>query len=301
MIAGSSGQVTIDGDAVVRALGTGGNGAETGSDGPGNYRAGSGGGGTGGMADVTLAGGRLSAPSLLGSAEGIGGAGGNNGSDGAGGAAGDGMGGTARFSYLNEGHAIDAIVIKADGQGGQAGHSGFSSFDINGNPTFFYGTGVGGAGGRGLGGSATMLVDVDPVFADLTVSADGIGSMGGGGGTGSMGGMGTGGTATLNLAFGATTVSGALRVTASGLGGTGGTGYDNSGGRGGDALGGTATFGLAGSSTVLDAGDIGVLAEALGGAGAKAVCAAARGLLARTAAMRAAARRCSASTRARAR
>ncbi|WP_336950660.1 histidine kinase [Sphingobium aromaticivastans] len=267
MTAGGTGQVTVDGTAIVRALGKGGIGAETGADGAGSYRAGAGGFGLGGIADMTLAGGRLSAPSLLVSAEGIGGAGGNNGSDGAGGAAGDGMGGTARFSYLNEGHAIDAIVIKADGQGGQAGHSGFSSFDINGNPTFFYGTGVGGAGGRGRGGSATMLVDVDPVFADLTVSADGIGSMGGGGGTGSIGGMGTGGTATLNLAFGATTVSGALRVTASGLGGLGGTGYDNSGGRGGDALGGTATFGLAGSSTVLDAGDIGVLAEALGGAG----------------------------------
>jgi len=267
MTAGGSGQITIDGDAIVRALGKGGIGAETGSDGPGNYRAGSGGGGTGGTVDVTLAGGRLNAPSLLISAEGIGGAGGNNGSDGAGGNAGDGTGGSARFSYLNEGHAIGTVIVKADGQGGQAGHSGFSSFDNNGNPIFFYGTGIGGAGGRGFGGSASMLVDVDPAFASLTVSADGIGSMGGGGGTGSAGGTGTGGTATLNLAFGATTVSGALRVTALGLGGTGGMGYDNSGGQGGDALGGVATFGLTGSSTVLDAGDIGVLAEALGGAG----------------------------------
>ncbi|UZW57583.1 histidine kinase [Sphingobium sp. JS3065] len=267
MTAGGNGQITIDGAAIVRALGKGGIGAETSVDGAGIYRAGSGGGGTGGMVDVTLAGGRLSAPSLLVSAEGIGGAGGNNGSDGAGGDAGDGTGGTARFSYLNEGHVIGAVTVKADGTGGQAGDNGFSSFDNNGNPTFFYGVGSGGAGGRGFGGSASMLVDVDPVFASLTVSADGVGSMGGSGGTGGAGGMGTGGAATLNLAFGATTVSGALRVTALGLGGLGGAGYDNNGGRGGDALGGIATFGLSGSSTVLDAGDIGVLAEALGGAG----------------------------------
>ncbi|WDA34951.1 beta strand repeat-containing protein [Sphingobium sp. YC-XJ3] len=267
MTAGSGGQVTISGAAVVRASGQGGDGAETGSDGPGNYGAGSGGSGTGGVADVTLAGGMLTAPSLLISAEGLGGAGGNNGSDGPGAAAGDGLGGTARFSYLNEGHAIGTVTVKADGQGGGAGNSGFFSFDNNGNPTFFYGVAAGGAGGRGTGGVAAMLVDVDPLFASLTVSADGIGSMGGGGGTGGAGGTGTGGVAMLDLAFGTTTVSGALRVTAAGLGGAGGTGHDGSGGRGGDAFGGSATFGLTGSSILLDAGDIGVLAEALGGAG----------------------------------
>src|SRR3546814_6301439 len=48
-----------------------------------NYRAGMGGSGTGGGADVTLAGGALTAPSLQILAEGVGGAGGNNGSDGA--------------------------------------------------------------------------------------------------------------------------------------------------------------------------------------------------------------------------
>ncbi|WP_313801302.1 histidine kinase [Sphingobium sp.] len=268
MTAASSGQVVIDSSAIIRALGKGGIGGETGSDGPGYYLAGAGGGGAGGTVDVTLAGGQLTAPSLLISAEGIGGSGGDNGSDGPGGAAGDGTGGTARFSYLNEGHAIGDVIVKADGQGGQAGSNRFIiGFDINNNPIYDYGIGNGGAGGRGVGGSATMQVDVDPLFASLTISADGTGSMGGSGGTGSAGGVGTGGTATLNLAFGATTVSGALRVTAAGLGGTGGTGYDNSGGRGGDAFGGIATFNLSGSSTTLDAGDIGVLAEALGGAG----------------------------------
>ncbi|WP_409372096.1 beta strand repeat-containing protein, partial [Sphingobium chlorophenolicum] len=192
MTAGGSGQITVDDAAIVRALGKGGVGAEVVVDGGGNYSAGAGGGGTGGTADVTLAGGRLSVPSLLVSAEGIGGAGGVNPTDSAGGAAGDGLGGTARFSYLNEGHAIGTVVVKADGQGGQAGDNGFSSFDNNNNPIFFYGVGSGGAGGRGTGGSAVMLVDVDPVFGNLTVSADGIGSMGGGGGTGGAGGVGAG-------------------------------------------------------------------------------------------------------------
>src|SRR3546814_16404990 len=81
-----------------------------------NYRAGMGGSGTGGGADVTLAGGALTAPSLQILAEGVGGAGGNNGSDGAAGAAGDGLGGAASFSYLSEGHAIGAVTVKADGR-----------------------------------------------------------------------------------------------------------------------------------------------------------------------------------------
>src|SRR3546814_14517264 len=76
----------------------------------------------------------------------------------------------------------------------------------------------GGAGGRGTGGSATMLIDVDPLFASLTVSADGIGGTGGSGGTGGAGGAGTGGAALLDLSFGATTVNGALRVTAREIG-----------------------------------------------------------------------------------
>ncbi|WP_242128296.1 histidine kinase [Sphingobium sp. Sx8-8] len=267
MTTGSGGQILVDGGVIVQALGKGGIGGGTGSDGPGTYRAGRGGTGTGGTADVTLAGGTLTAPSLLVSADATGGAGGDNGSDGAGGDAGNGTGGTARLAYLNEGHRIGDVSVTADGLGGQAGSNRFiAGFDNNGNP-IYDGTGPGGAGGAGLGGSADMLVDVDPVFTNLTVSADGIGSVGGSGGTGSAGGAGTGGVAALNLAFGATTVSGLLKVTASGVGGLGGTGYDNVGGRGGDATGGSATFGLSGTTTTLDAGNISVLAQALGGAG----------------------------------
>src|SRR3546814_4835578 len=72
--------------------------------------------------------------------------------------------------------------LKADGRGGLAGDSGFLSFDNNNNPIFFTGSTPGGAGGRGTGGSATMLIDVDPLFASLTVRADGIGGTGGSGG-----------------------------------------------------------------------------------------------------------------------
>ena len=268
MDVGGSGQVVANDGIVVRALGKGGFGASTGSDGPGFYLAGRGGNGAGGTASVTLASGALTTPSLLVSAEGVGGTGGDNGSDGPGGTAGTGTGGVARLSYLNEGHAIDALIVKADGQGGRAGHNGFIfDIDASGNPIYSYGTGPGGAGGAGQGGTADMLIDVDPSFASLTVSADGIGSAGGIGGTSGAGGTGTGGIAALNIGFGATSVSGALRVSASGFGGLGGTGLNGTGGRGGDAFGGSARLGVAGPDSTLDAGDIGVLAEALGGAG----------------------------------
>ncbi|HKT77510.1 MAG TPA: histidine kinase, partial [Sphingobium sp.] len=270
MDVGGTAQVTASSSLTIRALGTGGAGGGTGSDGPGFYLAGAGGGGTGGTAGLVLASGALTAPSLLVSAEGVGGAGGDNASDGPSGAGGTGVGGTARVAYLSEGHAIGDLMVKADGSGGQAGSNRYiSGYDVNNNPIYSYGIGNsdGGAGGAGRGGSADMLVDVDPSFTNLTVSADGIGSAGGIGINAGAGGVGTGGVAALNLAFGTTSVSGALRVSASGLGGVGGVGLDGTGGRGGDAFGGSATLGLAGASTLLDAGDIGVLAEALGGAG----------------------------------
>lgn len=266
MSAGGTGQVTADDGIIIHAVGEGGTGASTASDG-GFYLAGAGGGGTGGTAEVTLAGGMLTAPSLLLSAAGFGGAGGDNGSDGPGGAAGNGTGGTAQLSYLNEGHALGDVTVKADGEGGEAGRNGSYGYDNNGNLVFFYGAGQGGAGGSGSGGLATMLVDVDPSFANLTISADGIGSTGASSATTSNGGAGTGGVAVFDIGFGATSVSGALKVSASGLGGDGGIGFAGAGGRGGDAFGGSATLSLAGASTLLDAGDISVLAQALGGAG----------------------------------
>ena len=267
MDVGGAGQVIADTGIIVRALGKGGFGAPTASDTATDYLAGNGGSGTGGTAGLTLASGALTTPSLLLSAEGIGGTGGDNATGGPGGAAGSGTGGTARVAYLSEGHAIGALTVKADGEGGLAGVNGYLDFDSNGNPFTVYGSGAGGAGGAGTGGMADMLIDVDPSFVSLSVSADGIGSAGGIGGTSGPGGTGTGGIATLDIGFGATSVSGSLRVSASGLGGVGGTGLDGSGGRGGDAFGGSATLGLAGSSTMLDAGDIGVIAHALGGAG----------------------------------
>lgn len=269
MDVGGTGQIIVSQELSIRAEGHGGVGGIAGSDGMGGlYVAGAGGSGTGGTAGLTLASGALTAPSLLVSAEGIGGAGGDNESDAPGGAAGNGTGGTANVAYLNEGHAIGALTVKADGQGGHAGVNGYiSGTDNNGQPIYVYGSGAGGAGGAGQGGVADMLIDVDPSFASLIVSADGIGSDGAIGGTGGAGGAGTGGIAALNIGFGATSVSGELRVSASGIGGTGGAGQIGAGGRGGDALGGSATLGLTGSSTSLDAGDIGILAQALGGAG----------------------------------
>lgn len=270
MGAGGTGQIIVSEDLSVMAQGHGGAGGGAGSDGSGGfYTAGKGGNGTGGTAELTLASGALTAPSLLVSAAGTGGAGGNNSSDAAGGAAGNGTGGTARVAYLNEGHAIGALTVTAAGEGGRAGINGYiDSFDEGtGEPIYVYGAGQGGAGGSGQGGTADMLIDVDPSFASLIVSADGIGSMGATSGSSGAGGNGAGGIATLNIGFGATSVSGELRVSASGFGGAGGTASNGAAGRGGDAFGGTATLGLTGGSTSLDAGDIGVLAQAFGGSG----------------------------------
>ncbi|QPI74705.1 histidine kinase [Sphingobium sp. Cam5-1] len=270
MGAGGTGQIVVTGELGIRARGHGGAGGEAGFGSPGGlYTAGAGGNGTGGTAELTLASGALTAPSLLVSAEGIGGAGGNNSSDGAGGAAGKGTGGTARVAYLSEGHAIGALNVSASGEGGQAGINRYiNGFDqVTGDPIYAYGPGQGGAGGAGTGGTADMLIDVDPGFASLIVSADGIGSAGADSASSGAGGTGTGGTAALNIGFGATSVSGELRVSASGFGGAGGVASSGAAGRGGDAFGGAATLGLTGASTSLDAGDIGVLAEAFGGAG----------------------------------
>ena len=270
MGAGGTGQIIVTEDLSIRAEGHGGAGGTAGSDGSGGfYIAGAGGGGTGGTAELTLASGALTAPSLLVSAAGVGGAGGNNSSDLAGGAAGSGTGGTARVAYLSEGHAIGALTVSAEGKGGLAGINGYiDSFDEGtGEPIYAYGPGQGGAGGSGQGGTADMLIDVDPGFASLIVSADGFGSAGAVSASSGAGGTGTGGIAALNIGFGATSVSGELRVSASGFGGDGGMALNGAAGRGGDAFGGTATLGLTGASTSLDAGDIGVLAEALGGTG----------------------------------
>ncbi|WEK44044.1 MAG: hypothetical protein P0Y64_04215 [Candidatus Sphingomonas colombiensis] len=268
LTAGGNGLVSVDNGIVIGAAGVGGNGAGTYADASGTYRAGNGGSGTGGGVDATLAGGTLTAPSLLVSAGGSGGSGGENGTDGAGGAAGNGIGGTATLAYRNEGHVIGSIAVNASGQGGQAGSTGqIIGYDSNDQPIYAYGIGAGGQGGRGAGGTANVLIDVDPSYGSLTVSADGVGSIGASGGTGGAGGIGAGGTAALNITFGATSVSDALRVTASGDGGMGGSGYYGAGGRGGDAQAGSATLGVAGASASLAAGNIAVLAEARGGAG----------------------------------
>lgn len=270
MGAGGTGQIIVSEDLSVLAQGYGGAGGSAGSDGPGGfYTAGKGGNGTGGTAELTLASGALTAPSLQVSAAGTGGAGGNNSSDAAGGAAGSGTGGTARVAYLNEGHAIGAMTVTAAGEGGQAGINRYIDGydDVTFEPIYAYGAGQGGAGGSGQGGMADMLIDVDPSFASLIVRADGIGSMGATSGSSGAGGNGAGGIAALNIGFGATSVSGELRVSASGFGGAGGTASNGAAGRGGDAFGGTATLGLTGASTSLDAGDIGLLAQAFGGSG----------------------------------
>lgn len=268
MTAGGSGLVTITSDVSIGADGIGGRGSDVSVSAPGLYRAGNGGAATGGVAEAVLAGGTLTVPSLTLLARGIAGGGGDNGSDGAGGAGGAGIGGTTSFAYRNEGHSVGPVEMNANGLGGQAGNARtVTRVDTNGKPIYAYGVGAGGQGGSGTGGTVNALIDVDPNYPSLTVSADGVGSVGGGGGTGGAGGVGAGGNAALNLTFGTTTVAGALTVTALGQGGDGGAGYAGAGGVGGNGVGGTATLGVAGASAVLNAGAISVLAQAQGGAG----------------------------------
>lgn len=274
MDSGSSATVTIDA-LNLSAAGVGGIGGTTQVvDDIVNFRAGTGGGATGGTIDFRLAGGTLNTDAVVLSASGLGGTGGDNEGEGNGGNAGGGIGGTARLTFASEGHAIGSISVNATGTGGSAGGARqIVGFDINDDPIYAYGPGIGGGGGDGTGGTAAFLLDVDPVFTNLTINASGIGSNGGDGGIGGVGGNGSGGTngagADLTVTFGTLTVTNQLSVLANGTGGTGGTGFTGRGGDGGTGTGGEAGLTVAGPTTLVQTNLMTVSANGLGGDGGR--------------------------------
>ncbi|GLI97007.1 hypothetical protein [Sphingobium sp. BS19] len=257
----------------VSAAGTGGMGGTSElSDTDDAYGAGSGGSGSGGTVDFVLAGGTLTSPFITISAFGTGGDGGRNGSDGAGGNAGSGTGGTAQFTLASEGHSLGVIGVEANGRGGVAGDAkAIVGYDAFGQPIYAVGIGAGGRGGSGTGGRANMVVDVDPILTNLTISANGAGTRGGIGATGGNGGAGNGGTnglgAQLTVSFGAFTVTNQLDITAEGFGGEGGNGATGRGGDGGIGTAGESGFIATGSSTQVQTNILQIISYGLGGDG----------------------------------
>ncbi|MDX3910482.1 MAG: histidine kinase [Sphingobium sp.] len=255
------------------AAGTGGLGGSAIADGlPAAYRAGTGGDGTGGTVDFQLAGGTLNTPTIFLSANGEGGNGGENETDGAGASGGAGIGGSARLAFQSEGHNLVDLTLSAAGRGGQAGTTlRIVGFDQNDEPIYDYGIGAGGNGGSGTGGLASLAIDVDPVFANLTLDASGAGRDGGTGSTGGAGGAGTGGIngmgANLAVNFGTLTVANTLTITAGALGGDGGMGLTGVGGDGGIGTGGEAGMIVSGGSTLVQTNMLDIYAGSLGGDG----------------------------------
>ncbi|WP_336957864.1 hypothetical protein [Sphingobium aquiterrae] len=270
----AGGAATVGANAItVSAAGIGGNGGGVFiSSSPDSFIAGNGGNGAGGQARLDLSGGALTAGQITVTAGSAGGAGGDNGSAGNGGNAGSGSGGGATIAYLSEGHSIGTMVVSATGSGGRAGLAGtIIGYDAQDNPIYGFGPGNGGNGGNGTGGSAALTVDVDPSFANLTITASGTGSAGANGAIGGTGGTGSGGTggggAILTHSFGLLDVSGTLLVQSEGTGGAGGNGSAGVGGRGGDGIGGDATLSIDGTSATLQSTVLSVSSNGSGGLG----------------------------------
>lgn len=176
-------------------------------------------------------------------------------------AKGIGVGGTVNFTVAGPAGAMNFgdLFVEADGAifvdsesgsaafegDGGAGMAGLVAFDIDGG-TFSGGqVSVSASGYGGLGGELLPMS-----VGTLALSSDPIGEPAGSGGDG------TGGTVAFNLNGGNATVA-SLAITATGVGGDGGSGDFNAGtygGSGGNAFGGTATFNaVSGNLTVANA------------------------------------------------
>ncbi|ALJ14645.1 hypothetical protein [Sphingopyxis macrogoltabida] len=274
---GLGGNATIDllggtltgGDIVAMAVGIGGAGAMGNDFDPaGAIPSGSGGEGQGGTATITVDGATVDASTLAAYATGSGGTGGvfvassfgdppGNGGDG-----GTGLGGTATVTVATGTVTAAGILADAAGIGGEGGTVFASS--SSGVPV---GTGVGGNGGEGRGGNATIdFTDAATVTGDITSSAAGIGGSGGGGFSGGNGGLAIGGLAqAIVTGFDAGTL--AVTVDASAVGGNGADGSNGTGGRGGDARGGTARIEATGAGASATVGQANFVTDGVGGNG----------------------------------
>lgn len=256
-----NGSVVTINDLVISADGIGGSGAD------GDFESGTSGGrggdAIGGAAVFNALAGTLTTNNLIISAQGNtpnGGGAGGNGSGSEGGDGGNATGGSATFNLIGTAMiSAGAVLVTTDGYGGRGGSS---SAAVDAMSNILPGQAAG-DGGDGTGGTSIFShTSGDISFADLTVSAAGVGGGGGGSsgfsvgdstGAGGAGGDGTGGIATINL----NQDDGSdptYFVIAEAVGGAGGGGLFS--GDGGAALGGTANLTINNSAIVLVAATV---------------------------------------------
>jgi len=155
-----------------------------------------------------------------------------------------------------------AFILNASGTGGSAGNE-------VGGPFF-----VGGLGGDGTGGSATVNIGSDLIdFQSYAVQASGAGGNGGLGFDGGQAGNGTGGTAAINVISAAMADLAGPTLIAQGTGGSGGaaSGSGGSGGAGGAGIGGTARLEAKVDSLVLITETLNLIADGIGGNGSAGI------------------------------
>ncbi len=263
---------TIDAaEIVATANGEGGIGAAGDDSDPANITVGGlGGQGVGGTATVNINGNAVVNASLIGAyATGTGGEGGEffnvfsfSGAPGTPGNGGSAIGGSATVNLISGSVTAGEIVADASAIGGDGGSSFFSS--SSGAAT---GLGVGGTGGDGSGGVATINIQMGVDVSD-GVSAISRGT-GGAGGLHNVGGNGGSGFGGLAQAIVENFETGTLDVTldSTGRGGDGATGRDGNGGNGGNGQGGASRIEANGEGAVATVVETNFLAEGIGGNG----------------------------------
>lgn len=257
-------------DIVATADGFGGEGSSGNDDDPLNIiPGGDGGQGRGGMATINISGTAVVDASVIqASVVGNGGTGGNfvnvssSGVPGTPGAGGDGIGGDAAVNVTGGTTTASSMIANASGIGGAGGGSFFSS--SSGGAT---GVGVGGTGGAGRGGNATIALETPISGVGIANSvALGTGGVGGTHNVGGNGGDGFGGIAqAIVIGFEAGELAVALDST--GTGGNGADGRDGEGGNGGNGQGGTSRMLADGVGDSLTALETNFITGGIGGNG----------------------------------
>lgn len=261
------------GDVVaVTASGFGGQGIYGNDDPDFGMDGGVGGVGQGGTATITIDGAAVVDTNVLGAyARGTGGQGGDFYSygfgDGVGGTGGAGAGGNASLNLISGSLTTDSVFVDGSGVGG-AGGSIFTSF--SGGPSV--GMGVGGDGGDGFGGSATIGLGATTIAlgeGTLTNRATGQGGAGGYGSDGGNGGNAIGG---LAQAIVDNRDAGTLPLTldSTATGGAGGTGGNGDGGNGGEGQGGVSRVAANGADAAVIVSQANFLTGGTGGNGGSA-------------------------------
>jgi hypothetical protein len=264
----SGGTITAA-DITASANGEGGTGFAGDDSDPLNIVAsGDGGVGRGGTATISIGGTAVVDASVIqASALGTGGEGGRfdsffNGIPGDAGNAGEGIGGEATVNIRGGTTTASSVIADASGIGGIGGESFFSG---SGAPST--GIGVGGTGGTGRGGTATIGLEtaIDGVGAASSVAL-GTGGAGGTHNVGGDGGDGFGGTAQA-IVTGFEAGELAVIIDSTGTGGNGADGNDGAGGGGGNGTGGTSRIAAEGAGASLTAVQSNLVSGGIGGNG----------------------------------